>query len=191
MKKHHAQHIKKHKKSHSWKKKEIRSVIRNLQNLHHHNIHCHMGEAGCAKMEAKHAAKQAAKKTAKKTAKTAPKKKLASNYMSFLLRSIYMKQAKQIRDQFKKPEAWCLHFHDKCRAALHDKLMAKKKKMAVTTSLITEDSKDTELLALQQRVASANAAVAKAKQVLAITQARKHKKKAKENMNKYVTVTTD
>merc|ERR1711988_365316 len=178
MKKHNAQHVKKHKKSHSWKKKEIRSVIRNLQNLHHHDIHCHMGEAGCAEMEAKHTAKKAAKKVAKRATKKAPKKKLASNYMSLLLRSIYIKQTKQIRDRFKKPEAWCLHFHDKCRAALHDKLMAKQKKMAIATSLITEDSEDnSQLLALKQQVASANAAVAKAKRVLAVTQARRRQKK--------------
>merc|ERR1712146_585518 len=135
-----------------------------------------------AEMEAKHTAKKAAKKVAKratkKAAKTAPKKKLASNYMSLLLRSIYIKQTKQIRDRFKKPEAWCLHFHDKCRAALHDKLMAKQKKMAIATSLITEDSEDnTQLLALKQQVASANAAVAKAKRVLAVTQARRKQKK--------------
>jgi len=180
-----------HSSAHAWKKKEIAHVLRNLEGHHLRNIHCHMGEPGChkeAKQVKKKGAKKAAKPAPKKPVKVAPKK-LASNYMSLLLRSVYMKQSKEVRDQFKKPEAWCLRFHDECRTALHDKLIAKKKQKrqpAPATNLFTEHTKaSTQLLALKQRVATANAAVAKAKRVLAISQARKHKKGAKENLNKY------
>merc|ERR1711988_937151 len=191
-KKHHKQMKLLHSSAHAWKKKEIAHVLSNLEGHHLRDIHCHMGEPGChkeTKQVKKKAATKAAKTAPKKPVKVVPKKKLASNYMSLLLRSVYMKQAKKVRDQFKKPEAWCLHFHDECRTALHDKLIATKKqerKAAPATNLFTEHTKaSTQLLALKQRVATANAAVAKAKRVLAISQARKHKKGAKENLNKY------
>lgn len=46
-----------------------------------------------------------------------------SNYMNLVLRKIFETQPKKIRDQFKKPSEWCLHFHAKCRSMLHDRLM--------------------------------------------------------------------
>jgi len=71
-----------------------------------------------------------------------------SNYMNLVLRKIFATQPKKIRKQFKKPEAWCLHFHAECRAALHDKLMDHNKVLdhATTPEPISRYTKSLGLL---------------------------------------------
>merc|ERR1711988_886710 len=45
-------HMQKYKQSHYWKKNQIAKVIKGLERLHVHSLHCEMGEPGCLELTA-------------------------------------------------------------------------------------------------------------------------------------------